>query len=243
MIACGLGRNSVAMIIMMFARGQFMPIVFCDTGSEMPETYEYIPYFNAWLKKTYNRSMVILSAKETPELYSEDTRRDLFSYYLSKRAIPLLMNKACTDKFKIRPMNKWMKKNNITEKYLGIDAGEAHRADGQNLDFFPLVKEGIDLAGCIDIIKGAGLDAPVKSGCYLCPNQKQKGFRALKRNHPGLFEKAMLLDETSINRRRAEGKVFSPLLDPGPALADLDKEIDMFPDYDFSDEVPCMCTL
>ena len=185
----------------------------------------------------------MLSSKQTPELYSKDTRRDILTYYLSKKSIPLLMNRACTDKFKHRPMNKWKKLHGITEDYMGIDAGEAHRAADRDLKYFPLVQEGIDLQGCINIIKGVGLDIPVKSGCYFCPFQGVKGFRALKRAHPDLFQKAMILENTSIWRRRAEGKSFAPLIPTGPALSDIDKQGDMFAKCDFSEITPCMCTL
>ena len=153
------------------------------------------------------------------------------------------MNKACTDKFKLRPMGKWKKQHGITENYMGIDAGEAHRAHGFDLKYFPLIQEGIDLDGCIEIIKSEGLEVPVKSGCYICPNQGKKGFRALKREHPKLFQKAMLTENPSLWRRTQMGKSFAPLLPTGPALSDIDKEIDMFPDCDFSEITPCMCTL
>ncbi|KKK82747.1 hypothetical protein LCGC14_2800300 [marine sediment metagenome] len=243
MISCGMGRNSIAMILLMFGRGEIMPVVFCDTGAEMPETYEYLEYFQPWLKKKYGQEIIVLSSKQTPELYSKDTRRDILTYYLSKKSIPLLMNRACTDKFKHRPMNKWKKLHGITEDYMGIDAGEAHRAADRDLKYFPLVQEGIDLQGCINIIKGVGLDIPVKSGCYFCPFQGVKGFRALKRAHPDLFQKAMILENTSIWRRRAEGKSFAPLIPTGPALSDIDKQGDMFAKCDFSEITPCMCTL
>ncbi len=243
MISCGMGRNSIAMIIMMFKRGQIMPIVFCDTGAEMPETYKYLKYFQPWLKKKYGQEIIVLSATETPELYSDDTRRDIYTYYIAKKSIPVLMHRACTDKFKLRPMNKWKKLHSITEDYLGIDAGEAHRAGNRDLKYFPLIQEGIDLQGCIDIISGADLDLPVKSGCYFCPFQGVKGFRALKRAHPELFQKSMELENRSIYRRRAEGKVFSPLIPTGPALSDLDKQGDMLDKYDFSEITPCICTL
>ena len=243
MISCGMGRNSIAMILMMFARGQIMPVVFCDTGAEMPETYEYLEYFQPWLKKRYGQKIIVLSATETPELYSKDTRRDIWTYYVSKKSIPVLMARACTDKFKLRPLNKWKKLHGITEDYMGIDAGEAHRAGDRDLKHFPLVQEGIDVQGCIDIIKGAGLDIPVKSGCYFCPFQGVKGFRALKRAHPRLFQMAMFMENASIWRRRQLGKSFAPLIPTGPALSDIDKQGDMFDKCDFSEITPCMCTL
>ena len=243
MISCGMGRNSIALIIMMFERGQFMPVVFCDTGAEMPETYEYLDYFNPWLKKKYGQEIVVLSHKRTPEYYTDSTRNDIYNYYKDKEVIPFMMSRDCTAKFKIRPKDKWIKENNIQINYMGIDAGESHRTKGQDIKFFPLVESGIDLQGCIDIIKGAGLDVPVKSGCFFCPFQGINGFRALKRNHYDLFKKAMELEEISLDRRRREGKIFAPLLPAGPSLDDLDRELELYPDYDTSDAMPCMCTL
>lgn len=243
MISCGMGRNSIAMIIMMFNRGQIMPVVFCDTGAEMPETYEYLEYFQPWLKKKYGQEVVVLSVDKMPELYFPANRMNIYDKYYKGKTIPFIMTRDCTDKWKIKPKERWMKQNNITDNYMGIDAGEAHRVKGDDLKYYPLVKEGIDLAGCIEIIKNAGLDVPVKSGCYFCPFQGVKGFRALKRNHPELFQKAIELENRSIIRRRAEGKSFAPLLPTGPALEDIDKQGDMFIKCDFSEITPCMCTL
>lgn len=243
MISCGMGRNSIALIIMMFARGQIMPVVFCDTGAEMPETYEYLNYFNPWLKKKYGQEVVVLSPERTPELYTDSTRMSIYERHFQKHIIPFMMTRDCTDKWKIRPKNKWMKQNNITDNYMGIDAGEAHRTRGEDVKYFPLVQEGIDLNGCIEIIKSAGLDVPVKSGCYFCPFQGVKGFRTLKRVHPELFQKAMELENRSIVRRRAQGKSFAPLIPTGPALSDIDKQGDMFTKYDFSEITPCVCTV
>ena len=49
-VSCGLGVDSVSMLIGMRARG-IVPdlILFADTGDEKPETYAYLPILQAWL--------------------------------------------------------------------------------------------------------------------------------------------------------------------------------------------------
>src|SRR5437870_861080 len=49
--AYGAGRDSTAMIIELYHRN-IRPdlILFADTGSEKPESYNYLPIFNEWLR-------------------------------------------------------------------------------------------------------------------------------------------------------------------------------------------------
>ena len=48
--AWGMGLDSTAMIIEWIARGRPLDLVLtADTGSERPETYEYLPIFQRWM--------------------------------------------------------------------------------------------------------------------------------------------------------------------------------------------------
>jgi hypothetical protein len=91
---------------------------------------------------------------------------------------------------------------------IGIAADEAHRK-GEALR--PLVELGIGRQGCIDIIAQEGLPIPHKSGCYICPFQGNAQWRELWERFPELFDRAMMLEEST---RRSRSGRWHATLDP-----------------------------
>jgi len=186
-VSYGGGQNSTAMIIEMKNRNiKIDEVIISDTGDEMPETYEFIKEFEVWCKKN-NIPFVIIK--------SEHGR--LRDYYFKRNLIPYRAFRHCTGRFKIRPMNKYIKeKYGIKEPinmFMGIASDESHRAGKifgrkQFTYKFPLIDWEVDRKGCVDIIKKEGLSIPVKSGCYFCPFQPKKSWRDLLKKHPELFQ-------------------------------------------------------
>lgn len=185
-ISYGAGQNSTAMIIRMFNEGiQIDEIIYSEVGNEMPQTYIFLKEFKKWCKEKK-----LLFTEVRSKL---GTIRD---YYESKKIIPYRMFRHCTHKFKIIPINKY-----IRDKYglktpinmiMGIASDEKHRMNKiqgrKQFTFkFPLVEWGIDREGCITIIKKEGLSVPVKSGCYFCPFQPKREWVKLYENYPSLF--------------------------------------------------------
>jgi len=186
-ISFGAGQNSTAMIIKMFNDGiKIDEIIYSEVGNEMPETYMFLKEFKIWCKKKG-----LLFTKVKSKL---GTIRD---YYGSKKIIPYRMFRQCTHKFKIIPINKY-----IRDKYglktpinmmMGIAADEKKRMDKikgrKQFTFkFPLVDWDINRQGCIKIIKKEGLSVPVKSGCYFCPFQPKGAWKDLYNKHKELYE-------------------------------------------------------
>lgn len=186
-VSYGGGQNSTAMIIEMYNRNiKIDHIILADTGNEMPETYEFLEEFIRWCKEKKIDFVIVKS--ELGKL------RD---YYVSKNLIPFRAFRHCTDKFKIRPINNFIKEKfgikTPINMYMGIASDEAHRAGNifgrkQFTYLFPLIEWEVDRQGCIDIIKKEGLSIPVKSGCYFCPFQPKKSWKELLERHPDLFQ-------------------------------------------------------
>jgi len=180
----GFGVNSVALAEVLHYKPE---CIFADTGNEMPETYEYI--------KTYPHPVTILN---TP-VQGYDTLQE---FCLGQGIPPMRHFRWCTDKFKKQRINKYIKaiegKNEVTQ-YIGIAYDERHRATitkkGRFNYRYPLVEQKIDRNQCIEIIKNAGLTVPPKSGCWFCPFQTKKKWIKLLREHPDLYDEAVVLDE------------------------------------------------
>ena len=51
-VMCGMGDDTAMLISELYKRG-FEPdeLIFCDTGSEFPHTYEFIEHLKKWSKK------------------------------------------------------------------------------------------------------------------------------------------------------------------------------------------------
>lgn len=188
-LSFGGGVNSTALLVLAIqGKIDVDAVVFSDTKCEMPETYEHIKTVEKLCKK-HNLQFYTLSGN------------DLFEDYFNKEIIPFRAFRSCTDRYKIRPMHKFVK-----EKFgedvtwiIGFDYDERHR--GEKFQFygsrfeFPLIDMEVGREGCKQIIKDFGLDVPVKSGCWFCPFTKKAGWIWLYKNHPELFEKAKQFEE------------------------------------------------
>jgi len=179
-LSFGCGVNSVAILVLAQQKKINLDlVVFADTGSEMPETYNYLKNVVLPYCKENNIEFVTVGS---PTMYEE---------YYSRKIIPYRMFRSCTDKYKIRPIRAYLKERYGNDNYdiiIGIDAGESHRAKTGAL--YPLIELNIDRDGCKKIISDAGLSVPIKSGCYFCPFQKSSDWKALYYNYPDLFKKS-----------------------------------------------------
>jgi hypothetical protein len=60
---------------------------------------------------------------------------------------------------------------------------------------------------CKQFIQNYGLPVPQKSGCWICPFQRNEQWRKLKRLHPDLYEKAKTLERVNMAKRTEQGKM------------------------------------
>lgn len=182
----GAGVNSVALSLIL---PDSVERVFADTGAEQPETYEYL--------KQHNFHLTVLDSPV-------EGCNNIIDWCHKLGHGPFRMRRSCTDKFKRRRIEKYIKRPAII--YIGFSAEEAHRAkttDGeafkrQGIEYrYPLIEQGITREGCKKLIRDAGLPVPPKSGCYICPFQPKGSWWRLARQHPDLFWKAVEIDELS----------------------------------------------
>jgi hypothetical protein len=125
---------------------------------------------------------------------------DIYTFHYSEGIIPLIQYHSCTDKFKIQPMKRHYKKPYIN--YIGFDADEKHRvrvSEEKGIEYqYPLIEWGLHRRDCEKIVADAHVEnKPIKSGCYFCPFQGKENWWDLYRKHPGLFWKAVQLEEHS----------------------------------------------
>jgi hypothetical protein len=128
-------------------------------------------------------------------------------------------------------------------RYIGIDAGESHRANkGLNgyANLHPLIEAGIDRDDCIDIIKQHGIPLPVKSSCFFCPNTKKKEVLSLAKKNPELAVKAIEMEANAKdNLKVVKG------LGRDWSWTDLlaNKQTELFDTCDKSVKIDCFCDI
>jgi hypothetical protein len=187
-LSFGAGVNSTAVLLL--SRPRFL--IFADTGDEYPETYEYLDkYVKPFVASYGGRFVTVRNDGRYPRL------RD---HALAEKIIPVRVNRWCTDKWKIRPIQAYLRTHSLLPcvQMIAIDAGESHRAKPSNRrdisNCFPLITRGIDRDACQDIIRAQGWPVPPKSGCFYCPFQSKHRWIALKRHHPELFQIALKIE-------------------------------------------------
>lgn len=198
-VCCGVGRNSVAMLVGLKQRG-IRPdlITFANTGSERPETLAYLhDVLNPWLERIGFPTVTEVCYQ--PEDFKHwPPYASLEENCLTNSTLPSIAygSSACSAKWKIRPQHLWIKdwqpardcwaQGGRVRKMIGFDASphEQRRRKGCNTYavqkeelnryelLFPLQEWGWDLATCIAEIEDEGLPVPPKSSCYFCTGMK-----------------------------------------------------------------------
>ncbi len=190
--AWGMGLDSTAMIIEWVSRGWPLDLVLtADTGSERPETYDYLPIFQRWMDAHGIEHEIVSYApkrfKHWPPYFT------LLENCLTNATLPSISfgRHSCSQKWKIQPQDKWVEtwepaqrtwaRGGKVIKLIGYDASPAdsrryaHReghVDPRYDYCYPLRDWNWDRFRCAARIKAEGLPVPVKSSCFFCAAMK-----------------------------------------------------------------------
>ena len=189
---CGIsgGKDSSALAVYLRNKVPALEYFFCDTGAELPETYEYLTRLEVILGKPITR----LNARRGFDHWFEVFRGTL----------PSPQMRWCTKNMKIKPIEAWIG-NAPAISYVAIRADESNRkgyiSTKPNIQSrFPFVDDGIDRNGVMRILDDAGIGLPAyyewrtRSGCYFCFYQRKAEWVGLAERHPELFERAVAIE-------------------------------------------------
>ena len=180
------GKDSAALAIYLHQQGRAERIeyFFCDTGSELPEVYEFLDRLEDHLGKQIARL---------------SSGRD-FDHHLKRfnNFLPAAHARWCTRVMKLEPLEAYVGDDPCVS-YIGIRADE-HRSGyishKPNIKAaYPFIEDGIVRADVFRILKDS-VGVPEyyhwrsRSGCYFCFFQRQEEWLGLFDNHPELFERA-----------------------------------------------------
>ena len=190
-LSYGAGEHSTALLVLL--KPQL--VVFADTGDEEPETYTFLERQAKPFVSGYGGQFVTVRNANWSSL-KEMAFHD--------RIVPARTHRWCSDKFKVRPIRRYLEENSLLPivQHIGFDANEAHRAKPSGRDDivnrWVLIERGFDRPACRKVNAQAGL-TPRKSGCFYCPFKSKGQWIRLRRDHPPLFQIAVEMERNASN--------------------------------------------
>lgn len=194
------GRDSAALAVYMRQHYPELQIeyFFTDTGKELPEVYEYLGRLEGFLGQ--------------PIKHLNPDRPFDFWLMQYNDFLPSPQTRWCTRQLKLRPFEQWIKPvlaDTTVYSYVAIRSDEQYRegyaSKHQNLVVkLPFKEQGIDKAGVLDLLEGAGLGLPkyyawrTRSGCTFCFFQQKIEWVRLKEEHPEAFEEAKAYEKDAV---------------------------------------------
>ena len=202
---CGIsgGKDSSALAIYLRSARPELEVeyFFCDTGAELPETYDYLNKLESVLGKPINR----LNAERGFDHWFEVFRGTL----------PSPQMRWCTKNLKIKPLEAWVGEDQAVS-FVAIRADESNRkgyiSTKPNITAeFPFVEDGITEQDVYRILDDAGIGLPdyyewrTRSGCYFCFYQRKAEWIGLAERHPELFERAVQIEKKTLAEAGFDG--------------------------------------
>ena len=200
---CGIsgGKDSSALAVYLRDKLPDLEFFFCDTGAELPETYEYLTRLEVILGKPIIR----LNARRGFDHWFEVFRGTL----------PSPQMRWCTKNMKIKPIEAWIG-DAPALSYVAIRADESNRkgyiSTRPNIRTrFPFIEDGVDSDGVMRILADAGIGVPgyyewrTRSGCYFCFYQRKAEWIGLAQRHPELFERAVAIERKVLRDAGIDG--------------------------------------
>lgn len=200
------GKDSTFMILK-FLENKYPldEIIFCDTGWEFPQMYEYIQKVQNYINKKFNfKNITKLNWKKGKEIWNKwaETKFKKGKYKGLKRGFPFSFGISwCTRELKINPVKRYLKQKLLNKQiyiYIGLSYDEKHRISKtqlfKNVQYlYPLIKWKIKEKETNIYLKKINLYNNLynyfgRLGCYICPKQSLKRLYILYKYFPELWQ-------------------------------------------------------
>lgn len=227
--------------------GKGATAVFTDTGSEHAEMYRRIDTVEKVLTEIHSGDFKLIRLRASVTAKGEKVET-LTKYIEHMSYFPSAGNRFCTARFKIGPLDNFLKSQGESELLIGLNADETDREGNHgllaNVKYrYPLQDDGYTRQDCVDLLERHGLkpDFPAymrRGGCIFCPFKSKKEYAAMVHLAPEEIEEVARIEEACQDKR---GKYYR-IRHNMPAMADfIEREKnnlfgDLSPYYDASDE-------
>lgn len=193
------GRDSTAMVIRWLELGNDLDyILFCDTGLEFKEMYEYIDKIDSYIQRNFNKQITRIDSSKEIEKWA-------FTIPITKgdkvgklRGLPMRIGRDyCTREAKIRPTSRFIK-DKCPNKFkvtalIGYTHNEVEKGRVSNLEYaiakYPLHEWGWNEKEVSEYLSQKQIMNPLynhfnRTGCFLCPKQSKASLFNLYKHYP-----------------------------------------------------------
>lgn len=215
------GRDSTAMVVKWLESGEKLDyIIFCDTGFEFPEMYEYIEKIDNYLQKNFNKSITILNPHGKKNNDDNYTIFENWAFFkpISRgekkgrlRGLPMIVGKDfCTRETKIAPTRKFVisKSPNGYKNtcLIGYTYDEVEKGRVSNLDYgvakYPLHEWKMNETEVTKFLSKRSIMNTLynnfyRTGCFLCPKQSKRALFHLYKFYPKEWQRMKDLESRS----------------------------------------------
>lgn len=197
------GRDSSAMVVKWLENGNKLDyIIFCDTGFEFDEMYEYIDKLDSYLQRNFNIAITRLDSSKEIEKWAFEYPIQSGDNKGKLRGIPKTIGKEyCTRETKVYPTKKFVldkSKNKFKNTALiGYTYNEVENGRVSNLDYavskYPLHEWQMNEPEVDIFLKERGIHNKLyekfsRTGCYFCPKQSMRSLYTLYKDYPKQWE-------------------------------------------------------
>lgn len=190
------GKDSSAMLLKMCNEGIHIDeIIFCDTGLEFDEIYEYLYVLE---KETGYKITRLPPILDFEEWFYTVPKRGKLKDKNQIRGFPLEYFGCYIALYnKVNRANKYTPEG--SDVYLGYTYDESRRANAKaykespNNYYFPLIEWKMTGKDCLDYLEKQGVPHPLghifdRTGCWLCPKQSVESLKQLYIHFPEKWE-------------------------------------------------------
>ena len=153
------GKDSAAMVLRMWERGEDFKLLYTPAGNEPPEVDDLVARIAWMMGKT-------LAMPEAPTLFQTIERN---------RAIPNWRQRFCTRQIKIEPCIRYLRTQDSPVLCVGLRADEEEREGlyGDHAEYrYPLREEGWTIDDVQTYLAMHNIKIPERTNCMLCYDQR-----------------------------------------------------------------------
>lgn len=193
--------------------GKGATAIFCDTGDEHRELYERLDFLETALTDLHGGDFRIVRIKPNPKIKGVLVEK-LSEGIKAKTFMPSPTARYCTSRFKIEPIEAFLKSQGECELLIGLNAAEepggvrvGNHSKLKNVTYrYPLFEDGYDRADCEALLRSHGLhpNFPIymsRGGCKFCFYKSKAEYKALYLLDRPTFQEGWELEKSVQDRR------------------------------------------
>jgi 3'-phosphoadenosine 5'-phosphosulfate sulfotransferase (PAPS reductase)/FAD synthetase len=193
--------------------GKNATAIWADTGAEHEEMYARIDLLEKVFTEMHE-GFTLVRVKARTSAYGR-VFDNLIKYIRRARLLPSGQRRFCTDRFKIQPIERYLKSQGECELLIGFNADEepgkarvGNLMKLKNVKYrYPLYEDGFDRDDCEHLLRSNGIhpEFPVymrRGGCFMCFYKSPAEYKAMYFLDNKTFRKVQRLERNVQDKRK-----------------------------------------